>query len=690
MEEIKFSKRPKKKKQSLGSDPNDSRLEWLSFSLRKYVKCKTTQFNFYDHSYTVNTYSVFSCSTNGKIVRYGSDDFTYRNYPELLTLIPRGFSELYEGKQLVYSMKGPIKFDGTSAIDEDDCLKFSTEIPKTQHEFLDSKIIQKWADDEDLLVEWQEKANGKFAIFTLLELHGKKFIFGGSKNVHKLVPLTKNCVLTETTDELHYQILKIICDDLRLLSQKQFNLIFEQTIVGEYVDGMHLVWTPNPYMVYFSIPKEINLRRVKAIMPSQNTIPSAKQLKEIRNSTEYEGVVIVYRNRKTDQIFRQKHKTIWYILLRCWREILSRKNDDENLELVIESCQRRSHERSHDFLNCTEEELNNYDRLASVFITWISKSDYSYKDVSPSRIGMAKIYHEFLCNPAPITDDRKEIKFNATQEEILNNPQLFETTISLLKRGNKIAVILRGLPGCGKTTIGDLLEKECKLMNVSISRHCTDNFYMIGHEYVFDVTMLREYHSRNYKEFSESTSQLKINENTNTKRREFNHYMVHARKHGYIVIVLECKMDSLDKMTTRNSHNVPKSSLKAMKKRYEEIYPIYYGTFPNLKREYSEYDFDQKASHITHVYVGQSKKNDDKKFLERCGEEIKFEIIGLSINDAGKALVVETKEPVEATPHITLSVNNGFTSYDVGKKICIENTKGLNRKLFTGILSPMY
>ena len=49
---------------------------------------------------TIHTYSVRPNNEQGRVVRYGSDDQTYSKFPELVQLVPRGYSQLFNDEIL--------------------------------------------------------------------------------------------------------------------------------------------------------------------------------------------------------------------------------------------------------------------------------------------------------------------------------------------------------------------------------------------------------------------------------------------------------------------------------------------------------------------------------------------------------------------------------------------------------------
>jgi hypothetical protein len=369
---------------------------------------------------------------------------------------------------------------------------------------------------------------------------------------------------------------------------------------------------------------------------------------------------------------------------------MAKKEDTVSTEKMIDACQRRTHERSKGFLYLTPEELIKYDQLAASLVRWIAASKYSYRDVScfsKNKIGIARIYHEFKSDP-----NAEEVKvevndFTATPEEILDRPELYHTVITLAKAGHKVCVILRGLPGCGKTSIADRILENT---TCTVSRHCTDNFFMVNHEYVYDPSMLKEYHERNYQAFASSDAQVKINENTNICSWEFARYLAHARNNGYINIVLECKTAPLHELVIRNSHDVPENSLKKMLRKYKTIAPSYYGVFV---RPFGAGETIDTPLHITCRFIGCNKKKEKNAvdLYPSIGIKTLVRVIGTSVSVAGRASVVECLFPVEAeTPHITLGVFCEYSPVDVGRLITLKNTVTCEPFDLPGVFAPMY
>lgn len=671
-------------------------LNWLPENLRHFVKCKVQTYVAGKHTFEVRTYMVLPITSVGKVVAFGPDDLTYKKHPELLQLIPRGFSELYLNNILLRTIRGPDKFDGTTAIDEDD----SDQLPESQHGLLDDKKIQQWSESGILQVRWQEKANGKFAIFTIFPLDDIWYIFGGSKNVHIVEKIGLSNKFSPIHGKLlHHDILNKVLEDLNKMSEEELKALDNQTIVGEYVDGMHMVWVDKPYMVYFSVPENSTFPAIQEILPRQNILPTAEQLHTIRMMKNIEGVVICYVNTKTGEILRQKHKSVWYILLRCWREILSRKDDNTNLDTLSRMLQNRNKERSNQFLHLEEKELREYDILADSFVRWLSGSKYSYRNVSFSGgVGIARIFHEYLQNPI-IPEEKKAsyVVVDPTPEDILECPKLYGLILKLAKVGHKVAVITTGLPGCGKSTIVAKLIRELDELKITTSRHCTDDFFMVGDEYHHDVKKLGEYHAKNFQNFCSSQATVKFNENTNTQRWEYQNYLQHASNEGYICIVLSCNVPPIDVLMSRNTHGVPENTLMKMAKRYKSPPPSYYGVFVTselIPVTVLPHVVQTQPLHVTCVFVGGNKGKDDRalrtydKFI---GTDVDITVTSMITSDAGIGLSVTVPTiPVEAKyPHITLHTKNGFKPVNVGEMMG-SGTAEATSFVLPGVFAPMW
>jgi len=116
---------------------------------------------------------------------------------------------------------------------------------------------------------------------------------------------------------------------------------------------------------------------------------------------------------------------------------------------------------------------------------------------------------------------------------------------------NKNLIILRGLPGAGKSTFAELISGG----NADIV--CTaDDYFMVDGEYKFDPAKLATAHSlcrEKCENLMKKDAPLVIVANTNVREQYFEEYINMAKKYGYrwFSIVVENRHGG------KSIHNVP-------------------------------------------------------------------------------------------------------------------------------------
>jgi len=139
-------------------------------------------------------------------------------------------------------------------------------------------------------------------------------------------------------------------------------------------------------------------------------------------------------------------------------------------------------------------------------------------------------------------------------------------TILLGKDVNNIVIIMRGPPGCGKSTLSNMIKNVQPLNCVGI---CSADQYfdMIGE---FNETKLNEAHEycRNmFHNNLENLTNIIVVDNTNIKLKHYSYYKRKAIEHCRKVIIIE--FDKNQNTTHRNVHNVPQQVLNKMISSYK-------------------------------------------------------------------------------------------------------------------------
>lgn len=128
-------------------------------------------------------------------------------------------------------------------------------------------------------------------------------------------------------------------------------------------------------------------------------------------------------------------------------------------------------------------------------------------------------------------------------------------------------ILLRGVPGCGKTTLGNviLFTNQSNIQDVLSA----DNFFINEkEEYVFDFSKLKEAHNdcqvkcaeRMRNQFSKI-----VVANTFTQEWEMEPYFIMAERYNYRIhtVIVE------NRHGNKNVHNVPDEKVEQMVKRFD-------------------------------------------------------------------------------------------------------------------------
>ena len=137
-------------------------------------------------------------------------------------------------------------------------------------------------------------------------------------------------------------------------------------------------------------------------------------------------------------------------------------------------------------------------------------------------------------------------------------------------KGNLI--IIRGLPGAGKTTFGRFLSES-----IPGARQIeADQFFEITGPYRFDPKRIHDAHewcrSETYFSMSKEVPVIIVS-NTFTRNWEMAPYITLAQRfdYTYTVLTVESGMQSVNALAQRNIHGVPVETITAMEGRWEKF-----------------------------------------------------------------------------------------------------------------------
>ena len=125
-------------------------------------------------------------------------------------------------------------------------------------------------------------------------------------------------------------------------------------------------------------------------------------------------------------------------------------------------------------------------------------------------------------------------------------------------------VIVRGIPGSGKSTFAEYCVKKLAEANITAA-HCeSDDYWMRDGVYKFDARFLYKAHEWCFKKVLESFKNNKIVfvTNTFTQMKELNPYLKEAAQRGLKVTVVRMASEF------QNQHEVPELTLEAMRNRF--------------------------------------------------------------------------------------------------------------------------
>lgn len=131
-------------------------------------------------------------------------------------------------------------------------------------------------------------------------------------------------------------------------------------------------------------------------------------------------------------------------------------------------------------------------------------------------------------------------------------------------------ILMRGLPGSGKSTEAAQLAKE-----INATVFTTDEFFMENGEYKFDASLLSKAHAWNYRRTVDAMYADKnvIVDNTNTQAWEMKAYVQKAKELEYDIELVEASKApwawDVKECANKNTHKVPLDAIQRMFNRFQ-------------------------------------------------------------------------------------------------------------------------
>lgn len=277
---------------------------------------------------------------------------------------------------------------------------------------------------------------------------------------------------------------------------------------------------------------------------------------------------------------------------------------------------------------------------------------------------------------------------NETIKTILRENMNVNSLGVLVTRPNDVLVIMRGIPGSGKSTKAKILVGEGVIHSTDDLIESTGDYRLFFEEMKKsgDFVNLSRMHSKNLfnarKSMDEGVSPIVI-DNTNLKANEAKAYVKHALLLGYddnniqIVDVGDGGLTA-EGLAARNTHGVPLDKIETMIKSHKGVGPLTLKKILEAQDMYKDSDvlysavvLDEKSKskimekfssvipsdwkiYVHHMTIVFGKGVEDKSTL---GKLINLTVTDLGVSDMAIAVKVEGYPSKNAIPHVTVAVN---------------------------------
>lgn len=219
----------------------------------------------------------------------------------------------------------------------------------------------------------------------------------------------------------------------------------------------------------------------------------------------------------------------------------------------------------------------------------------------------------------------------------------------LIQSNVKVMVLMRGVPGSGKTHLAEVVVKMVSPNDRGHHIFSTDDYFvMLGRgSYAYDPSQLDKAHNWNQTRVSEALRRATnpvVVDNTHTQAWEMRPYVTMGVQHGYLIEVLEPVTPWRTReaeLARRNQHNVPREKIRQMLDRYEpgwtgdkllnlfQLKYLHCGA-SHVSPELTGFSNSPLAQHRQHVGLDQPEKPKRKK--ANGGKKDRRHVAGVEIN----------------------------------------------------------
>lgn len=140
---------------------------------------------------------------------------------------------------------------------------------------------------------------------------------------------------------------------------------------------------------------------------------------------------------------------------------------------------------------------------------------------------------------------------------------------------SNLFIVLRGLPGSGKSTLCRAIEEEAKKNKISFFAYGADMFFSKSGKFRFDGEKLIDAHRECYEMIAgalRSQTNVVVLDNTNIRRIHFHKYIALAERNGYevkVIVLGGFTDEDVAASYERNIHKVPFHTIQKMALEFE-------------------------------------------------------------------------------------------------------------------------